>query len=272
MATTEAACLDALREAADRLGESPTKAQYEELGLQPASATILRQVGSWNEAKRKAGLETNPSRGSRVTPPPDDVDLPSNLSWADLSVDQRWHYRNRDWNAERTRKRRAELRRWVNETKRLQGCTNCGVDDPACLDYHHPDGAEKRMDVGTMVTYGYGRDALEAEMDACVVLCANCHRMEHHSPPTDELRTWVYERKAALGGCAECGETTVACLDFHHETGEKDDTVAGMLADSRSKDVIRSEIRKCTVLCANCHRKRHFTPPGLSDGEHDNNK
>jgi len=42
MGTSEAECLETLREAADRLGESPTKAEYEDLGLTPASATIIR--------------------------------------------------------------------------------------------------------------------------------------------------------------------------------------------------------------------------------------
>ena len=56
--TTEAECIEALREAADRLEESPTKETYEELGLQPAASTILRVMGSWNEAKEAAGLET----------------------------------------------------------------------------------------------------------------------------------------------------------------------------------------------------------------------
>ncbi len=49
---SEEECLDALREARATLGESPTKKQYEELGLRPASATILRQVGGWNKAKK----------------------------------------------------------------------------------------------------------------------------------------------------------------------------------------------------------------------------
>ena len=272
MATTEAECLDALREAAERLGESPTKAQYEALGLTPASATILRQIGGWNEAKERAGLETNASRGSRVAPKPDDIDLPDGLIWEELSVDQRWHYRNREWNTERTLRRRAKLRRWVNETKRRDGCEQCGIEDPACLDYHHPDGAEKEMELGTMITHGYGRDALESEIETCEVLCANCHRKEHHSSPTGDLRAWVYDRKDDLGGCSECGEDDLACLDFHHETGNKDDTIAQMIADGRRENVVQAEIRKCTVLCANCHRRRHFVPPDVPEGEHDNNK
>ena len=271
MPKTEEECLDALREAAERLGESPTKAQYEELGLIPASATILRQVGGWNEAKERAGLETNVSTGSRVESKPEDVDLPNRLVWEELSADQRWHYRNREWNTERTLRRRARLRTWVNEMKEKSGCERCGSGDPACLDYHHPDGVEKEMDVGTMITHGYGKDALETEIERCEVLCANCHRKEHYSPPTTDLRIWVHRIKDGRGGCSDCGESDLACLDFHHETGEKDDTVARMIADGRPKDIVRSEIRKCIVLCANCHRRRNFVPPEISEGEHDNN-
>lgn len=135
--TTETECLEALREAAERLGESPTKAQYEELGLTPASATISRTLGGWNEAKERAGLETNPSTGSRVGPKPDDVDLPDGTSWDELSVDQRWHYRNAEWNTERSLQRRTDHRKWVYEYKQRRGCNQCGESDPRCLDFHH---------------------------------------------------------------------------------------------------------------------------------------
>ena len=53
---TEAECIETLREAARQLGESPTKTEYEELDIQPSSTSILRVVGSWNEAKALAGL------------------------------------------------------------------------------------------------------------------------------------------------------------------------------------------------------------------------
>ncbi len=134
--TTEDECLEALLEAADRLGESPTKAQYEELGLTPASGTIIRTFGSWNDAKEAAGLRTWYSRGSRVGSKPSDVELPPETSWEELSVDQRWHYRNAEWNTERTLDRRAKLRAWAYEYKREQGgCIRCDEDDPACLDF-----------------------------------------------------------------------------------------------------------------------------------------
>ncbi len=265
--TTEDECVEALREAAERLGESPTKAQYEDLGLTPASATIQRVMGGWNEAKEAAGLETYASTGSRVGSKPDGVDLPEGTAWADLSVDQRWHYRNVDWNTERTLRRRARLRRWVNEHKRERGCIRCGVDDPACLDFHHVEAGDKEMDVGTMITYGYGKDGLRDEIQKCEVLCANCHRTEHGATPTagetrhEELRAWVHERKRERG-CARCGQRDPRCLDFHHDRDEKGATVAELVSNGRSKDAIRNEVDDCIVLCANCHRKEHFEPPG----------
>jgi hypothetical protein len=190
--TTEADCVRALREAARRLGESPTKAAYEELGLTPASGTIQRVMGSWNEAKEAAGLATNASTGSRVEPKPDDVELPDGLAWDELSQDQRWHYRNRAWNRERTLDRRARHRAWVYEQKqRSEGCARCDEDDPACLDYHHPDDADKEMTICEMVTHGYGKAKLRMEMARCELLCANCHRKEHYTVPehvSEEMR------------------------------------------------------------------------------------
>ncbi len=260
MTTTEQECLDALREAAERLGESPTKAAYEELGLTPASATIIRVVGGWNEAKRRAGLETHRSSGSRVQPQPDDVELPEGTEWRELSVDQRWHYRHPEQNANRTLDRRARHRRWVNEQKESRGCNQCGVGDPAVLDFHHTDPQTKRMAINEMVTHGYGKDELRSEIAKCVVLCTNCHRKEHSDVPDAGRRRWLYEYKQAADGCNRCDETAPDCLVFHH-TGEKSATIASLVADGRPEREIRAEIQRCELLCANCHRREHFEPP-----------
>jgi len=283
MPTSEDDCLDALREAAAELGTSPTKAEYEDLGMTPSSGTIQRVVGGWNEAKKRAGLETNPSRGSRVGPKPDDMDLPTGTTWEDLTVDQRWHYRNVERNTRQTLERRARLREWINDRKRQTGCRECDERDPACLDFHHPETATKEMSVSSMITHGHGRDRLDDEIANCEVLCANCHRRHHLEAPdgidsTDraqdsrattveatnrnrsDLRRWLYGEKTAVGGCSECEEMDPRCLVFHHED-DKEATVARMLSNRRPKTAIASEIEQCTVLCANCHRQRHFEPP-----------
>ena len=99
MSTTEGECLDALREAATRLGESPTKKQYVDLDVTPAASTILRVVGGWNEAKERAGLETyeqGENGGQPVEPKPDWGEIPEDREWEGLSGQQRRYYENRD--------------------------------------------------------------------------------------------------------------------------------------------------------------------------------
>lgn len=268
MRTSEQECLDALREAAERLGESPTKAEYEELGLTPASGTIMRVVGGWNEAKKKAGLETYRSNGSRVQPKPDGVEVPDGKEWEELSVDQRWHYRNVELKTRQELSRRARHRSWINKIKEETGCQQCQVTDAAVLDFHHKNSATKRMKISAMVTYGYGKEQLRLEMEKCEVLCANCHRKSHFEIPrpqegvdSSDHRRWIYEYKRDSDGCGQCEETDPACLVFHHVSGEKTDTIAALVGDEYPKEKIRTEIEKCVLLCGNCHRKIHFEPP-----------
>lgn len=45
-------------------------------------------------------------------------------------------------------------------------------------------------------------------------------------------------------------------LDFHHlDPTEKDKNVGDLMSFSTQK--LKEEIRKCVVLCANCHRMVH---------------
>lgn len=187
MPTSEAECLDALREAAQQLGESPTKKQYEELEMTPSSTTIRRVVGGWNEAKEKAGLETyeqSEHGGQPVQPKPERVDLPDDKEWEELSGQQRWYYKNRDWRQNVKNRRKARLRRWLYEYKRDEcECARCGETHPACLGFHHV--GEKTMDISRMVNHGFSKESIRTEMDSCVVICANCHRKEHYEEPSE---------------------------------------------------------------------------------------
>jgi hypothetical protein len=183
--TTEAACLEALRRAAEELGESPTKAQYEELGLTPASATIMKTLGGWNAAKELAGLETF-DRGAtgdhRIRPKPNDLDLPADIDWKELTSQQRWYYKNRKKRIERKDHRRSEIRRWLYEYKEQNcECARCDEGRPRCLDFHHPN--EKDQSIAAMVVNGHSKDSIRTEIARCVVLCANCHRLEHLEIP-----------------------------------------------------------------------------------------
>jgi len=58
-------------------------------------------------------------------------------------------------------------------------------------------------------------------------------------------------------GCARCPERHPAALDFHHESDDKEKAVSQMI-NKCGWEKLMVEIDKCTVLCANCHRKHHF--------------
>jgi hypothetical protein len=60
------------------------------------------------------------------------------------------------------------------------------------------------------------------------------------------------------GGCIVCGEADPRCLDFHHrDPATKLKCVAKMMSTTRNWAAVLEEIKKCDVLCANCHRKHH---------------
>ena len=56
-------------------------------------------------------------------------------------------------------------------------CADCGIDDLRVIDFHHIDPTQKLAPVAYLATRR--PHILEAEMDKCIPLCANCHRIRH---------------------------------------------------------------------------------------------
>lgn len=57
----------------------------------------------------------------------------------------------------------------------------------------------------------------------------------------------------------KCGENHPAVLDFHHkDPTEKEAVVPQMIKGGWSIKRVKEELKKCTVLCSNCHRKLHW--------------
>lgn len=73
-----------------------------------------------------------------------------------------------------------------------------------------------------------------------------------------------YRAKAAaikwLGGkCQSCEwQGNQAALQFHHTNPKIKDFVIGNVAN-KSWDSIKGELKKCVLLCANCHIVKHST-------------
>ena len=56
--------------------------------------------------------------------------------------------------------------------------------------------------------------------------------------------------------CVDCGEKDPIVLEFDHVRGKK----LFHLADYRGKgwDILKVEMAKCDIRCANCHRKKSY--------------
>ena len=58
--------------------------------------------------------------------------------------------------------------------------------------------------------------------------------------------------------CTQCGFKHPAALDFHHTNpAEKENLVSKLVSDGRYRAAMK-EVKKCIVLCANCHRVHHY--------------
>ena len=62
-------------------------------------------------------------------------------------------------------------------------CVDCvkqgreGIFHPSAFDFHHADPSTK--DIGINKMLGGNWDRLKKELDKCILLCANCHRVRH---------------------------------------------------------------------------------------------
>ena len=84
--------------------------------------------------------------------------------------------------------------------------------------------------------------------------CKKCHTMSTHQKKRD-LKVKAIEY---LGGkCVRCGyEGVPAVYDFHHRDGETKEFSWGDFRTT-SWEILKAEIDKCDLLCANCHREVH---------------
>lgn len=80
---------------------------------------------------------------------------------------------------------------------------------------------------------------------------------KHVKTRKKQLRIWLDNYKKNLS-CTICFENHPATIDFHHISG-KEFEIAYMVSNGYSIKRIEEELKKCKVLCSNCHRKIHYS-------------
>lgn len=70
------------------------------------------------------------------------------------------------------------------------------------------------------------------------------------------VRQFIQEYKLKKG-CSICGYNKCAsALDFHH-SGDKGFSISNAIRNTKGIRAVTEEIKKCIVLCSNCHRELH---------------
>ena len=88
---------------------------------------------------------------------------------------------SKEYHQQKSREYRAARRQYVADQKMARGCEQCGYNKhPAALHLDHIKPQQKSVTVSKMISEGYPYTAIDAEMDKCRVLCANCHAIHSH--------------------------------------------------------------------------------------------
>jgi endonuclease I len=78
-------------------------------------------------------------------------------------------------------------------------------------------------------------------------------RLDRNNKVRIKRLNWVNEFKKE--GCKKCGELRYYVLDFHHlDPSQKDFDIA---CGGFGYEKLEQEIKKCVLLCSNCHREFH---------------
>jgi hypothetical protein len=87
---------------------------------------------------------------------------------------------HRDPSASRAKlsSKRLKVRQRLGDIKLASGCVDCGFKlHPAALHFDHLPQYEKKLNIGLALTNARWSDIL-AEINKCVVRCANCHAIK----------------------------------------------------------------------------------------------
>ena len=71
---------------------------------------------------------------------------------------------------------KANVKKLVEYKKKVR-CDHCGVRDYRVIDFHHLK--DKDGEVSSFAHQGYSWKRVLKEIDKCIPLCSNCHRIHH---------------------------------------------------------------------------------------------
>lgn len=168
-----------------------------------------------------------------------------------------WYDMNKENRRKQIKERKFKIYEEVANLKSTNKCKICKESNPVALDFHHL--SNKKFGISAGISSGYNLKKIVDEISKCIVLCANCHRKEHHDKKENKNinnREKINNFKS-INKCKICKESNPVALDFHHLSDKKFE-ISKVSSSRCSLKHIMNEISKCILLCANCHRKEHY--------------
>jgi hypothetical protein len=79
----------------------------------------------------------------------------------------------------RDKKRRETAKEFVAECKKSCSCFCCELKDFRCMEFHHFNPSAKHFSITDAIAYRKPPSSIRREIDKCLPVCANCHRIIH---------------------------------------------------------------------------------------------
>ena len=77
-------------------------------------------------------------------------------------------------------------------------CKHCnGVFNNAVYDFHHIDESTKEHSPSSLIQKTADFEAVKKELDKCLMLCANCHRIEHARIDEERYNSIINNREGS---------------------------------------------------------------------------
>jgi transcription elongation factor Elf1 len=90
------------------------------------------------------------------------------------------YQKQRNLAVKRVSRRKKEIKKWIEDYKKMLKCSSCGENHPGTLDFHHKNQKDKEKGICYFVSNGYSIYKIKNEIQKCQTLCSNCHRKLHY--------------------------------------------------------------------------------------------
>lgn len=110
----------------------------------------------------------------------------------------KWHQENKERRLNKLYEDRQKRAEEFEEYKKTLKCSKCGFSHPAALDFHHKNDTKKDYNISEQIRYK-SFDDIKKEVEKCVVLCANCHRILRYDIRKNGAEAKVVEAQPCQG-------------------------------------------------------------------------